>query len=420
MPRKWPAETGKYYAVDADAADNDAGINFYPRPGTSAPNDYVALLIDLERTQTVIKALFFAKQGRLFRNKRKRGNFDAYFGKLVDIAQTALGQDQVPLGRLALTAFQDEVVTREATYVKNSYIRHLGAWALGFGVPTLLFYLYCRYGSDPNSELHRLREFVSMIAASFLGTWLSFSIRRVELTFWDLARLERDLLDPGIRLIFVAGLTVVVGLLLAKKAVVVTIGGFNSADFLNSGTTAVLIGCLCGIGELGLSAAVARRASEFTSLLGATKGEESSGVAPAATPAATTPPPATPPGAPAASSAPPAPAAAAAAAPATPGSATSATSAPATPAPATSAPATSAPAASAPDAPAAPASLAAAVVAAVADALAPHAPAADAGAADAPATDASGADAAASATPSHHAEQEHEARTPEKRDDSQS
>jgi len=251
---------GKYYAVRSrHRAGARPSITFHVVPNTSPPDDYISLEIEIERTLAVLRVLFSPK-----RNKEK---FDEYFGRLAELAGAALEQDQVKLGRVALRAFQDEIVTRETAMVKNAYIQRLGSWALVFGVPAIVFYLYCRYGPGVPDLLHRYREFVSMVAGSFLGTWLSFSIRRQQLSFWDLARLEEDSLDPSIRLLFVAGLTVVVGLLFATKAVVVTIGGFNSA-FLNSGTAAVLIGCLCGIGEIGLPTAVGRRASEFVAVLG--------------------------------------------------------------------------------------------------------------------------------------------------------
>jgi hypothetical protein len=262
---------GKFYAVSVSApADGVApNILFSLRPDTIAPDEYSTLHADIERTVTILKVLFFAK---------RKDKFREYFSRLVELARASLGQDQVRLGRLALIAFQNEIVTREAGWVKNSYIRRLGRWALLFGLCATIAYLFCRYWYPAwfgIPELHRFREFFSMLAGCFLGTWLSFSIRRVQLTFEDLARLEEDSLDPGVRLLFVAGLTVVVGLLLATKAFVITFGGFNSA-FLDSGTTAVLIGCLCGIGELGLPAAVARRASEFVAVLGGGKAGDGS------------------------------------------------------------------------------------------------------------------------------------------------
>ena len=267
---------GKYYAVyvKAPAEGLPPSIAFSPVPNTSAPGNYLSLQSEIERTEAVLRVLFSAKG--------KKEKFDGYFLRLAALARAALQQDHLELGSFALKELQDEIVTRETGEVKNGYIRRLGLWALGFGLPAIGFYLYCRYWYWPGlPELHRFREFISMLVGSFLGTWLSFSIRRVRLSFWDLARLEEDALDPSIRLVFVAGLTVVVGLLLATKAVVVTIGSFNSA-FLDSGTTAVLIGCLCGIGEIGLPTAVARRASEFVSVLGGAKGAEMAAAASAA------------------------------------------------------------------------------------------------------------------------------------------
>jgi hypothetical protein len=129
---------GKYYAVIVSAAKNGvpADIRFYLVPGTSAPDDYVDLQIEIERTLTVLKVLFLGK-GKDEKSKRK---FDEYFARLGDLAHASIGQDQVRLGKLALTSFQNEIVTREAGIVKNAYIRRLGAWALFFGaLATRLF-----------------------------------------------------------------------------------------------------------------------------------------------------------------------------------------------------------------------------------------------------------------------------------------
>jgi hypothetical protein len=267
-------QEGSYYLVRIPAqvgGKQPRDIEFGPIPKKNIPPDYSALHIDIERTLTILSVLFpsDARSGFLAGNaQRNEQKFKEYYGKLASLAVAALTQDQVQLGRMALNGLQDEIATREAGTVKNSYIRRLGVDAILFAAPAIIFYLICRYGY-PNTILYKFREFVSMIVGSFLGTWLSFSIRRVTLSFWDLAHLEEDRLDPGIRLLFVAGLTIVVGLLFSTKAIIVTIGGFNTA-FLNSGTFAVLIGCLCGIGEQGLSTAVARRASEFISSIGGT------------------------------------------------------------------------------------------------------------------------------------------------------
>ena len=201
------------------------------------------------------------------KERENESRFQEYYGKLASLSLAALGQDQVALGRMALTGLQDEVLAREAGHVKNTYIRRLGTYAALLAVPAVILYFVAVCTPD-DLVLHRFRHFLAMIIGSFLGTWLSFSIRRVTLSFWDLARLEEDRLDPGIRLLFVAGLTVFVGLLFTTKVVVLTLGQLETTG-LASGTVAALIGMFCGLGEQGLSAAVARRASEFLDAFGA-------------------------------------------------------------------------------------------------------------------------------------------------------
>jgi hypothetical protein len=263
---------GKYYAVIIPSPIDGMQpphIDFAPRPEVEIPDDYSTLQSDIERTLTVLVVLFGSRTSIWAfpdRKRRREQKFKEYYNKLASIALTALGQDQVRLGRLALSGLQSEVVAREAGHVKNAYIRRLGAYAFLLGVPTVAFYFLCRH-SEHWTILYRFREFISMLAGSLLGAWLSFSIRRVTLSFWDLSSLEEDLLDPGIRLLFVGGLTTAVGLLLSTKAVVISIGLFNT-NFLNVGTFAVLIGILCGVGEKGLSTTIARRASDFVSSIG--------------------------------------------------------------------------------------------------------------------------------------------------------
>ena len=103
--------------------------------------------------------------------------------------------------------------------------------------------------------------------ASALRMAVSFSIRRVTLGFDDLANLENDRLDPGLRVLFIVALTAVVGLLFWTGAVTVGVGGFHT-DFQLSGTHAVLIGALCGIAERAMATAVGRRAADFAAGVG--------------------------------------------------------------------------------------------------------------------------------------------------------
>jgi hypothetical protein len=189
---------------------------------------------------------------------------DDYLFALLGLAQVGLMNKhptQTPFAELALKGLQQEFVDREAGYVKNSYLVRLGTWSfLVFASGFLLFYLV--EFTAMNITLERFRGFFLLASGAALGTWLSFSLRRVNLKFDDLAALEDDRLNPGIRVLFVVSLTIVVGLLFWAQAIMISIGNFSS-NFHYSGVNAMLIGVLCGIAERGLATAVTKRAQEF-------------------------------------------------------------------------------------------------------------------------------------------------------------
>jgi hypothetical protein len=244
-------------------------IELAPRPSTKMPAGYQDLFAAIMRTLTVLNMLFPQQTGRRLpwqRRDRSEQRFREYFDKLGGLALAALGQDQVPLGIVGLKQIQDEVVERESSRVKNGYMRVLGRWALLFMAVSGSGYLICR-AHDPQTILHRYGYIASMITGSFLGTWLSFGVRRVRLQFFDLTRLEDDLFDPPVRLIFVAAMTLVIGLMLRTGAIKLTAGGIDTAALQNAGADAFLIGCFCGLCEKALPSALSHRTTQFIGLI---------------------------------------------------------------------------------------------------------------------------------------------------------
>jgi hypothetical protein len=115
---------------------------------------------------------------------------------------------------------------------------------------------------------HDFRNFFLLTAGASVGTWLSFSLRRPVLSFLDLATLEEDRLDPGLRVLFVTALASIVGLLLWTGAVTIGVGKFTTNDFVSHGATALLIGLMLGIAERTMATAVEKRATEFGAAIG--------------------------------------------------------------------------------------------------------------------------------------------------------
>jgi hypothetical protein len=75
-----------------------------------------------------------------------------------------------------------------------------------------------------------------------IGVWLSFAIRKKILTFQNLALLEKDNLEPMMRLIFAGTLTVTLGLAFDQNLVTLSVGKISSADIVKDLKTAILIG----------------------------------------------------------------------------------------------------------------------------------------------------------------------------------
>jgi hypothetical protein len=250
------------------------------------------LIIDVQKALTVVAVVFKERprrpQNGLMRKFAQaigtveqvqseevaRRNY--YVRKLADIAKGALANSQkVDYAIAALEAFKNEFVAREADSVKNRYVLKLGRRAAMFGAIFFAAYWFSRYlplastldQNDPNSLLlYRYKEFFALATGACAGTWLSFAIRRVILGFTDLALLEDDRLKPTSRILFVVGLTIVVGMLLQTHMVGFVVGA--TPITLTSGLLALLIGTLCGISERALTNVVSRRADDFTGRIG--------------------------------------------------------------------------------------------------------------------------------------------------------
>jgi hypothetical protein len=188
---------------------------------------------------------------------------DEFMRKLVGIGQVGLEGPHADLGKLALADLRNQYVSRVAAGIKNNYVRSLG-WACFFAAALLLSIHTCiklEFGFVATDFWQDKKNFFLLTAGSAVGTWLSFSIRRVTLAFEELAVLEEDLLDPILRVLFVMGLTSLVGLLFWTGAVNLEVGDMKTISFKISGSISLLAGAFCGIAERSLATAISGRAA---------------------------------------------------------------------------------------------------------------------------------------------------------------
>jgi hypothetical protein len=199
---------------------------------------------------------------RVDQREQKTSRRNYYIRKLADIARTGLRNTNY--GSRALASFTNEFLAREATFVKNRYVRRLGWRCLIFASCFLAVFLFMTiYGTQfsVSDTTTKIENYALLALGATCGCWLSFSIRRVNLGFEDLALLEDDRLEPHYRIIFVVLLTSIIGML-SQVGIGLTIADKKIVD---SPIIALLAGMLSGIGERALSGIVTRGSS---SLLG--------------------------------------------------------------------------------------------------------------------------------------------------------
>jgi predicted small lipoprotein YifL len=231
---------------------NPHDIVFETKPGAGQPpEDQLALKSDVERTLVVLQMLF--------ENDEKK--FLQAFHPLLSLAQCGLvGPSAQPqVAKLALIELQKEVTAREAGNVKNQYLRTLGVRATLFGGPAVVLAILIYYWQGSNL----VSSFLALWAGCMAGVWLSFGSRKTFMAFEDLNIPESDRLEPSIRLIFAGLLTMILGLLFVKQAIVVTVGSVATSALAHDCLVAIIVGCLAGFSELALPSKVAKQAALF-------------------------------------------------------------------------------------------------------------------------------------------------------------
>jgi hypothetical protein len=268
-------EAGKWHEyLDRSVKIFDLGIHINDLAVSEEKADFK---VEIDRTITVInQVLKPAEDGWasvldtkpvLDLNPDKRSN---YFRGLKGICHIGLEHEdpsQLKLAKKSLDSFREEFVANEAGAVKNRYLWRLGWRCLVISVAASLAYVYARSTHAPTIVQH-FRNFFLLVAGAGVGTWLSFSLRRVIVSFLDLAALEEDRLDPFMRVLFITALTSIVGLLIWTGAVSLGIGQFTTTEFGKNGATALLIGLLLGVAERTMATAVQKRATEFGAGIG--------------------------------------------------------------------------------------------------------------------------------------------------------
>jgi hypothetical protein len=240
-----------YFIVFQDKVDPKQ-IHFQVASATASdpPEDQLALKTDVEKVLTAFQLLYASRPA----------DFASNFRALLALAQCGLvGTNAQPgIAQRALITLKDEIVLREAGQIKNRYLVRLGKFGLIILTPAVISAVASKL--IPSVGLFC---FSLVWTGAMLGVWLSFASRKAQMGFEDLTLIEKDQLEPPLRLFFIGFLTVLLGLFFYREAIVVEFGPLSTKGVGVDPVVSFLVGAMCGFSEQALPSEFARQASRL-------------------------------------------------------------------------------------------------------------------------------------------------------------
>lgn len=245
-----------YYSISHSPDKTDLIAEIVPTSEGNPPTDQQRLLMDISNAISVLQRIYSVDSN----------SFKKTFDQIFYLSKVGLeGPNAQPgMASAALKQLKKEVVDQEAGKVKNDYLRLLGKRAAWLGVLPVFFGTLMHFINQNGNvaryiDLPRTANILILWGGTMLGVWLSFAITKVTLDFEDLVILEKDRLEPFLRLLFTGGLAVVFGLLFMKKALVIELGNLSSESVGRDHIVAFLMGVILGLNERIIGRVLQRR-----------------------------------------------------------------------------------------------------------------------------------------------------------------
>lgn len=209
-----------------------------------------------ERAVTRIKSLV----------KTDAGVKKNYIAKVLSLTQAGLVGDSVhPVAACkSLEILKEEILLVEGQRIKNHYMYSLGLSALVLSV-ILLVVLRMGFLLQENCDISffsQSAKYIYCIIGAFLGTWISFGARKSSITFEELSLLEKDMMTPVLRLIYIGACSFVVFLLLNTGIVSISFSEISSTSIKEEIELQLALGILCGLVESKIGIKIYNKAKE--------------------------------------------------------------------------------------------------------------------------------------------------------------
>lgn len=251
---------GYFIVYENEDEQFDIKCDLRPDIEDEVPESQSILYSEVENTCNILKSLDKTSD----EVKRK------YFKKLLSLAQVGLVPEKSAQPRMAMVALdklKTEILHIEGKRIKNQYMKRLGITAallsalVGGMMCLLYFFLKCNV-----FYMIGYTWFGAMV-----GAWISYGARKFQLEFEDMSIIEKDMLEPLIRLVYIGICALIFELFLSCGIATVTIGSITTESLKSNVEIQILIGVVCGLVESKIGIDIYKKAN---SMLKIEEGEE--------------------------------------------------------------------------------------------------------------------------------------------------
>lgn len=203
------------------------------------------LYLKVEKINSILKKIL----------KKEKDEYLRYSNEILGISRVGLvGESAEPrLAFSSLELLENEIINNLGTTFKNKYMINLAkAGIISSTIVTILLFVFFRIFGHEN--LFKIRDCCSLIwTGSMVGLWISFGIRKIELSIDDFEKIEKDQMTPYIKTTFIGITAIVFALSLNLEILKIEIGKFNTLNIFKNYQTALFTGIIAGISELSLT-----------------------------------------------------------------------------------------------------------------------------------------------------------------------
>lgn len=200
------------------------------------PEKQQELYVQIEETNNIIKSLLYTDDETKLE----------YSKKLLSLAQVGLvGETAQPeLSKKSLIKLKEEILISEGGRIKNKHFNKLGVRALIIGIiaVALGFFLYSFAFTD-------ISAYFFVFSGAMAGAWISFGVRKLDITFEDLALMEKDRIKSFPKLFFVGVTSIILMLFINSSFVSFEFGGITNVEIMGKIELQLLVGVIAGMLE---------------------------------------------------------------------------------------------------------------------------------------------------------------------------